>query len=230
MYTVIINSKSMEFKTKEELIDYFVSKESLFGGDAETYVPSVFREVALNSNDRRTVFDFHGDYLSYLSEPDKVQRSVMVFDCDHRVIDIRSWLPEFRAAMEERISNSSKYVWFGNGGAKPKFRDAYRVGRGQKQRRSLHEQIDREELDEVMSSVPASLLRKWKPENNEGWTKRNDCRSWKNQSKCRKSWQRRGGQPSARKLHEADWQSEMDSIEETLIAETLQDDMLPQAG
>ena len=228
MYTVIIGDKSMEFKTKEELIGYFVSKEHLFNINPETYVPSVFREVALNSNDRRTVFDFHGDYLFCLSEPDKVQRSVMAFDGDHRVVDIRSWLPEFRAAMKERINSTSKTVWFGCSGAKPKFRKTYRVARGIKQRMSLREQIDMEEVDRIVGTLPAKMLRQYRPEKN--FAKRDDCCSWKEQSKCRKSWQRRSGQPSARKLHEMDWQSEIDSIEETLIAEAVQEDILPQAG
>ena len=153
----------------------------------------------------------------------------MVYDGDNRVVDIRAWLPEFRAAMKERLNRTSKTVWIGCGGAKPKFRDAYRVGKGQKQRKGLHERIDREELDEVMGSVPANLLRRWKPENNEDWAPRGNCRSWKEQSKCRKSWQRRSGQPSARKLHETDWQNEVNAIEKTLMAE-VQEDMLPQAG
>ena len=130
MYTVVTNNKCEEFKTKEELIGYFVSKEHLFNINPETYVPSVFREVALNSNDRRTVFDFHGDYLFCLSEPEKVLRTVMVCDGDNRVIDIRAWLSEFRAAMKERINRTSKTVWFGCSGAKPKFRKTYRVARG----------------------------------------------------------------------------------------------------
>lgn len=231
MYTVVTDNKREEFKTKEELISYFVSRENLFGVVPETYVPGVFREVAMNPNDRRTVANFHGKYLPLYFGAEKVLRTVMVYDGDNRVVDIRAWLPEFRAAMKERLNRTSKTVWIGCGGAKPKFRDAYRVGKGQKQRKGLHERIDREELDEVMGSVPANLLRRWKPENNEDWAPRGNCRSWKKQSKCRKSWQRRSGQPSARKLHEADWQSEMDSIKQTLIAEAIQEDMLcPQAG
>lgn len=229
MYTVVTDNKREEFKNKEELIGYFVSREKLFGVVPETYVPSVFREVAMNPNDRRTVANFHGEYLPLYFGAEKVLRTVMVYDGDNRVVDIRAWLPEFRAAMKEKINSTSKTVWFGCGGTKPRFRDAYRVGKGQKQRKCLHEQIDREELDEVMSSVPANLLRRWKPENNEDWAPRGNCRSWKKQSKCRKSWQRRSGQPSARKLHEADWQNEVNAIEKALMAE-IQEDMLLQAG
>lgn len=229
MYTVVTNNKREEFKNKEELIGYFVSRENLFGAVPETYVPSVFREVAMNPNDRRTVANFHGEYLPLYFGAEKVLRTVMVYDGDNRVVDIRAWLPEFRAAMKEKINSTSKTVWFGCGDTKPRFRDAYRVGKGQKQRKCLHEQIDREELDEVMSSVPANLLRRWKQENNEDWAPRGNCRSWKKQSKCRKSWQRRSGQPSARKLHEADWQNEVNAIEKALMAE-IQKDMLLQAG
>lgn len=228
MYTIRIGNKEMEFKTKEELIRDLVNKEQIWRIDPKTYVPSVFREVAMNPNDRRTVVDLGGDFMSWLRDPEKVQRAVMVYDDDNRIIDIRTWLPEFRTAMEERISNTSKYVWFGCSGTKPKFRNAYRIGKGQKQRQSLHEQVDREEVAQVMSSAPAKMLRKYKADSN--IRMRDNPKSWKNQSKCCKSWQCRSGQPSARELHKTDWQEEMGFIEETLTAELLQDDELLQFG
>lgn len=43
----------------------------------------------------------------------------------------------------------------------------------------------------------------YKPEKD--FAMRNSCRSWKEQSKCRKSWQRRSCKPSARKLYEDEW-------------------------
>ena len=130
MYTVVTDNKREEFKTKEELISYFVSRENLFGVVPETYVPGVFREVAMNPNDRRTVANFHGKYLPLYFGAEKVLRTVMVYDGDNRVVDIRAWLPEFRAAMKERINSTSKTVWFGCSGAKPKFHKTYRVARG----------------------------------------------------------------------------------------------------
>lgn len=84
-----------------------------------------------------------------------------------------------------------------------------------------------EEVDRIVGTLPAKMLRQYRPEKN--FAKRDDCCSWKEQSKCRKSWQRRSGQPSARKLHETDWQNEVNAIEKTLMAE-VQEDMLPQAG
>lgn len=227
MYTVINGQHVMKFESKEDMIRYFVNQEPFFvlKRDLKEYVPSVFREVAMNPHDCRTVVDWGGTFLPWLRGQEKAQRAVMVYDGNNRVIDIRLWLPEFRAAAEERINNANKYVWFGCSGAKPKFRKGYRVVTGFKQQMSLHEQVDREEIVQAMGLVPVKLLRKHTPDADIGM--RCDCRSWKEQSKCRKSWQRRSGQPSARKLHEDEWAK---YLEEQAYSVEEEDADLLQAG
>lgn len=182
MYTVINGQRIVKFEAKEDLIRYFINQEPFFvlKRDPKAYVPSVFREVAMNHNDCYTVANPGDDFFPFISRPKKVRRTVMVYDGSNRVIDIRSWLPEFRAAAAERVNNANKYVWFGCSGAKPKFRNGYRVVAGLKE-----------------------------------------------QSKCHKSWQRRSGQPSARKLHEDEWAK---YLEEQVFSTEDEDADLLQAG
>lgn len=227
MYTVINSQHVMKFETKEDLVRHFVNQEPFFvlKRDPKGYVPSVFREVAMNHNDCYTVANPGDDFFPFISRPKKVRRTVMVYDGSNRIIDIRSWLPEFRAAAAERVNNANKQVWFGCSGAKPKFRKGYRVVTGFKQQASLHEQVDREEIAQAMGSVPVRLLRKHTPDADIGM--RSNCRSWKEQSKCRKSWQRRSGQPSARKLHEDEWAK---YLEEQATSVEDEDADLLQAG
>ena len=101
----------------------------------------------------------------------------------------------------------------------------YRVVTGCKQQMSLHEQVARAEIVPAMGLVPVKLLRKHTPDADIGM--RCDCRSWKEQSKCRKSWQRRSGQPSARKLHEDEWAK---YLEEQAYSVEEEDADLLQAG
>lgn len=227
MYTVINGQCVLKFETREDLVRYFVNQEPLLSlkHNPKGYVPSVFREVAMNPNDCRTVVDWDGTFSPQLRGLEKAQRAVMVYDGNNRVIDIRSWLPEFRAAVEERVNNANKDVRFGRSGSKPKFRKGYRVVTGLKQQMSLHEQVDREEIVQAMGAVPVKLLRKHTPDAD--IRMRGNCRSWKEQSKCRKSWQRRSGQPSARKLHEDEWAK---YLEEQVYPVEEEDSDLLQAG
>lgn len=213
MYTVIINkAKTLVFGTKEALIQHFVKQESTFGVDPKTYIPHVFTDIALNENDIRTLNPYN-EYFHRWFMPEPEARTTMVYDTDGRIIDIRLWLPEFRAAMEKRINTVSERSWnkSENMGSRPKFRKCYRRPKGLKQRKSLSEQIDREEILEVMSSVPAGLLREYKDDEYCG--QRRSYTSWKRQSKCRKSWQRRTDEPSARQLYKQDWLGNIEDIE-----------------
>lgn len=218
MYTVIINkAKPLVFETKEALIQHFVKQEATFGVDPKTYIPDIFMDIALNENDIRTLNPYN-EYFPRWFMPASEARTTMVYDADGRIIDIRLWLPEFRAAMEKRINTIPVCGKSENMGPRPKFRKCYRRPKGLKQRKSLPEQIDREEILEVMSSVPVGLLRAYKPGRYCGV--RSDSRSWKEQSKCRKSWQCRSGESPARQLYKQDWLESIEDIEaETMLME-----------
>ena len=60
MYTVVTDNKREEFKTKEELISYFVSRENLFGVVPETYVQLPREVPALVLRRGKGVEDCHG--------------------------------------------------------------------------------------------------------------------------------------------------------------------------
>jgi len=233
-YVVVRGDKSLPFESKEALIQYFVAKdikirrENVVGKkNGESYIPSVFWDLALNKNDQKAVMPVllreSGEFYHFMEVP-KEPRTTMVFDADGRAVDIRRWLPEFRVAVKEWFApkksdprdNYSTFM-----GSKPRFRKAYRIGKGTRQRRAMSELIEAEDILRFASAVPVQMTRGLTG-CDEDWHPRNCSKSWKDQSKARKSWQKnsaRGGQPSARTLNKQFQEEPFQDVEDELAKE-----------
>ena len=180
------------FETKEALIHELVRKEFRFSwrwekGHAD-YVPSVFADLAMNPNDRRSEFNGHilDGWFPYLaSNIVSVPRRTMVYE-DGSVIDIRPWLPEFRAELARMLQPGDYH--FVHSGAKPKFRKPFRRTCGLKRSLCSTVDCDRGDILEVVGHIPNKMNRKTDRER--GCVNRNFEFSWKRNTKARKGWQR----------------------------------------
>lgn len=185
------------FETKEALIHEFVSRDFRlsfrWGKEPIDYIPSVFKDVALTRNDCRSEIGGHpiiGWFPYMVSSIDRVPRRTMVFE-DRAIIDIRPWLPEFRAEFQQMLQPDEYH--FTRSGSKPKFRKPYRRTRGLKQALSATVDFDRDDILETVGHVPNKM--RPKRDREFGYANRNFEFSWKRNTKARKNWQRH--QPAA---------------------------------
>lgn len=220
MYTVMIGqAKALVFETKETLINYYVAQDAASYINPETYTPKVFTDVAMNGNDRRSMgcSKILGEEFSPMwFKPVQQARKTIVRDGDGRIIDIRTWLPEFRTAMKAFLKDTAKSPFVRSklcfSGSKPTFRKTCQVSKGFKQKQMRPEEVDCDEILQYMSAMPVQMTRR-EAHKFDDRSFRNRSRSWKDQSKCRKSWQRRAAQTSARQIHQRDWLDETKEVE-----------------
>lgn len=198
MYKVKSNNKEIiRFDTKEELILYFARREPITLGlwsesKLLSYVPKLFDQIAMNPNDRYTPGvtgrAMHDSFWPFVAKHDSVPRTIMVYE-DGRVIDIRDWLPEFRACLiklkNKNIDEPSRDIC--SGGYKPRCTKQYRIVHGYHQALVGMSVADEEDIFEVLGCVPSKMKRcgGHSPSN---IRPKDSQRSWKANSKARKNW------------------------------------------
>lgn len=200
MYKVKSNNKEIiRFDTKEELILYFARREPITLGlwsesKLLSYVPKLFDQIAMNPNDQYTPGvtgrAMNDSFWPFVTKHDSVPRTIMVYE-DGRVIDIRDWLPEFRACL---IGLKNKTLGKPScstccAGRKPRCTKQYRITQGYRQSQAGMSEADEDEILEVLGYVPSKMKHcgggapsSIRPKDSQ--------RSWKANSKARKSWGR----------------------------------------
>lgn len=193
MFQVFDNGKLVaQVQTHEELFQYITRREvNLMTFDpvrAQQYIPSVFLHLAMNENDEYAPGALYGDCLS-ISKPLHLPRTVMIWE-DGRLVDIRPWLPEIRSYLVQLAAKTQKSIsspYFSTG-HKPRFRHMYRRPQGYKQTQMGLSPADAEEIIDAMGTIP-DKLRKTETMDNSCCYKQMS-RSWKENSKAHKSWQK----------------------------------------
>lgn len=197
MYKVCNNGKEMKFASKEELIRYFMQREPInvclrSDADLEKYMPSLFDHVALSPNDcyrpGLSGRAMHGEFY-YTVPPELQSRTIIVYE-DNRIIDIREWLPEFRAYLIQfKKGYSSSNYRFSFSGSKPTHTKTYRIIHGYRQSRMTLSQSDQDDILASLGYIPAKFhgcARRME----DNFRYKDRQRSWKKNSKARRSWQR----------------------------------------
>lgn len=200
MYKVKSNNKEIiRFDTKEELILYFARREPITLGlwsesKLLSYIPKLFDQIAMNPNDRYTPGvtgrAMHDNFWPHPSRLNTVPRTIIVYE-DGRVVDIRDWLPEFRACLiklkNKNIDEPSRDIC--SGGYKPRYTKQYRIVHGYHQAQAGMSEADEDEILEVLGYVPSKMKHcgggapsSIRPKDSQ--------RPWKANSKARKSWGR----------------------------------------
>lgn len=190
----IFNSGKLiaQLQTREELFQYLTRREvNLMTFDpvrAQQYTPSVFLHLAMNENDEYASGALYGDYLS-TCKPLHLPRTIMIRE-DGRLVDIRPWLPEIRSYLVQ-LADKRRTDIYGpcfNTGHKPRFRHMYRRPKGYKQAQVGLSPADAEEIIDAMGTIP-NKLQNTEPMDDICCYKQMS-RSWKENSKARKSWQK----------------------------------------
>ena len=199
MYQVKIYSKEIiRFDTKEDLILYFARREPITLGlwsesKLLSYIPKLFDQVAMNPNDRYTLGvtgrALHGDFWRYGARLDTAPRTIMVYE-DGRVVDIWDWLPEFRACL---IGLKNKTLGKPScstccAGRKPRCTKQYRIAQGYRQSQAGMSEADEEDVLDTLGYVPSKM--KHRSGAPSSIRPKDSQRSWKANSKARKSWGR----------------------------------------
>lgn len=201
MFQIFENGKAVaKMQTREELFRYFIRRDlNIYICTTDrimSYTPSVFQLLAMNPNDQYAPGACYG-FLG-VSRPTLYPRPIMILE-DGRPVDIRPWLPEIRGYLirwKAQIENFICGPSFSTG-CKPKFRHMYRRPKGYKRSQLGLSPADAEEILEVMATIP-DKLRKVNPMDDSCCWKQHS-RSWKENSKARKSWQKHKKQkPPAR--------------------------------
>ena len=200
MYKVKSNNKEIiRFDTKEELILYFARRKPITLGlwsesKLLSYIPKLFDQIAMNPNDRYTPGvtgrAMNDSFWPFVTKHDSVPRTIMVYE-DGRVIDIREWLPEFRTYLI-KLKNGTLNKPFHHicpAGHKPRYTKQYRIAHGYHQAQAGMSEADEDEILEVLGYVPSKMKHcgggapsSIRPKDSQ--------RSWKANSKARKSWGR----------------------------------------
>lgn len=132
----------------------------------------------------------HDNFWPHPSRLNTVPRTIIVYE-DGRVVDIRDWLPEFRACLiklkNKNIDEPSRDIC--SGGYKPRYTKQYRIVHGYHQAQAGMSEADEDEILEVLGYVPSKMKHcgggapsSIRPKDSQ--------RSWKANSKARKSWGR----------------------------------------
>lgn len=181
------------------MILYFARREPITLGlwsesKLLSYIPKLFDQIAMNPNDRYTPGvtgrAMNDSFWPFVTKHDSVPRTIMVYE-DGRVIDIRDWLPEFRACL---IGLKNKTLGKPScstccAGRKPRCTKQYRITQGYRQSQAGMSEADEDEILEVLGYVPSKMKHcgggapsSIRPKDSQ--------RSWKANSKARKSWGR----------------------------------------
>lgn len=198
MYQVKSNNKEIiRFNTKEDLILYFSRREPIGLGlwtenKLLSYIPRLFDQIAMNPNDRYTLGvtgrALHGDFWPYVSHLDTAPRTIMVYE-DGRVIDIREWLPEFRACLIGLKNGVDKPPCsICCSGRKPRCTKQYRIAHGYRQAQAGMSEADEEDILEALGYVPSKMKHRGGAPSSV--RPKDTQRSWKSNSKARKNWGR----------------------------------------
>lgn len=200
MYQVkISNKETLNFDTKESLILYFIRREPIALGmwgesKLQRYVPTLFDHVAMNPNDRYTVDvtgrAMHNSFFPFVTTHDAKPRTVMVYE-DGRLIDIREWLPDFRTCLimlKNGQLNVSCHKFY-HSGHKPRYTKQYRLAHGYRQAQTGMSKEDEEDILDVLGYIP-SKMKHTGAEIPSGVRPKDFQRSWKDNTKAKKGWQR----------------------------------------
>lgn len=193
MFQIFENGKLVsKMQTREELFRYFIRRDlNVYVCTADqimSYTPSAFQLLAMNPNDQYAPGALYGNFLSFSQLP-LYPRPIMILE-DGRLVDIRPWLPEIRDYLIRWKAQIEKHVCglsFSTG-HKPKFRHMYRRPKGYKQSQQGLSPADAEEILEVMATIPDKLRKVNHMDDSCCW--KQHSRSWKENSKARKSWQK----------------------------------------
>lgn len=131
----------------------------------------------------------HGDFWRYGARLDTAPRTIMVYE-DGRVVDIRDWLPEFRACL---IGLKNKTLGKPScstccAGRKPRCTKQYRIAQGYRQSQAGMSEADEEDVLDTLGYVPSKM--KHRSGAPSSIRPKDSQRSWKANSKARKSWGR----------------------------------------
>lgn len=197
MFKVCNNGKEQMFTSKDEVILYLARLEAVpFGLYSEEklqeYVPYLFDHVALCQNDRYhpgvSGHALHGEFWMMMDST-LLPRTLIVYE-DNRIIDIRAWLPEFRACL---IRLKRRYYIshhrFILSGSKPTHTKTYRIIHGYRQSQMPLSESDREDIMDALGYIPGKFQRAASRMDDNIRTKRSQ-RSWKENTKARRNWQR----------------------------------------
>lgn len=199
MYQVKINSKEIiHFDAKEDLILYFARREPITLGlwsesKLLSYIPKLFDQIAMNANDRYTLGvtgrALHGEFWPYGARLDTAPRTIMVYE-DGRVVDIREWLPEFRACLVDLKKGTLGKPPYSIccAGHKPRCTKQYRIAHGYRQAQAGMSEADEEDILDALGYVPPKMKHHGGAPSSV--RPKDTQRSWKSNSKARKNWGR----------------------------------------
>lgn len=158
------------------------------GVSPDRYVPTVFDQLAMNANDKRSLTMMRYTVIRTKPmgsfKPVMVSRQYMVVDEDDRVVDVRDWLDDcrrmLRCGVPEPVVTPKKVK---------KDTTVYRKTAGLRQALALPLQLD-EDWHELVGNVPSRLSRKPRRNAVMDVRTRSVSRSWKDNPGRTRNWQR----------------------------------------
>lgn len=160
------------------------------GFSPDEYVPTVFDQMAMNANDKRSLTMVRYTVIQTKPmgsfKPDQIPRQYMVVDEDGRVVDVRGWLNECRRAFCHPVPEAPQPF---AAGPEKKDKTVYRKTTGLRQALALPLQLD-EDWHELVGNVPSRLTRKPRRNAVMDVRTRSVSRCWKDNPGRTRNWQR----------------------------------------